>query len=77
MRSSTSAAAPLPKQLVPLLNDALERVKEIIGKIVPSTKKRTVWEEAEYEDGDEEGALERELLSQCGCAVMHLFPRFA
>ena len=53
-RSSTSAASPLPTQLVPLLADALERVKRSIDRILPTNKKRTALEEAEYEDEDED-----------------------
>jgi deoxyribose-phosphate aldolase len=64
-RSSTSAAAPLPAQFVPLLGDALDNVKQMVDRVLPLGKKRTALEEAEYEDDDEEGALEREMLMQC------------
>ena len=65
-RSSTSAAAPLPTQLVPLLGDALEQLKRIIDKVLPVSKKRTALEEAEYDDdADEASALQREMLMQC------------
>jgi deoxyribose-phosphate aldolase len=63
-RSSTSAAAPLPTQFVPLLGDSLEKVKQMVDRVLPLGKKRTALEEAEYEDDDEEGALEREMLMQ-------------
>ena len=64
-RSSTSAASPLPPQFVPLLGDALEQVKRVIDKVLPVSKKRTALEEALYEDEDEEGALDREMMMQC------------
>ncbi|KAF8164708.1 hypothetical protein B0H34DRAFT_779832 [Crassisporium funariophilum] len=64
-RSSSSAATPLPIQFVPLLSDTLEKVKETIQRVMPVEKKLSALEEAEFEDeGGEEGALEREMLSQ-------------
>ena len=63
-RSVSSAASPLPTQLVPLLSDPLEKMKEVIGKVLPVSKKRTALEEAEWEDEGSEGALERELMMQ-------------
>ncbi|EIN04309.1 AAA-domain-containing protein [Punctularia strigosozonata HHB-11173 SS5] len=63
-RSASTAAAPLPTQLVPLLEDALERAKGVVDKVMPVSKKRTALEEAEWEDESQEGALERELMLQ-------------
>ena len=64
-RSSTSAATPLPTQFVPVLSDALEKVKAVIQRVLPLEKKLSALEEAEFEDdGGEEGALDREMLSQ-------------
>ncbi|KAJ2934730.1 hypothetical protein H1R20_g2371, partial [Candolleomyces eurysporus] len=49
----------------PLLSDTLERVKNTIQKVMPLEKPLTALEEAEFEDeGGEEGALEREMLSR-------------
>ena len=67
-RAVASAASPLPTQLVPLLQDPLDRIKEVIGKVLPVSKKRTALEEAEWEDESSENALERELMLQCGRA---------
>ena len=65
-RSTTSAATSLPPQFDPLLSDTLERVKNTIQKVMPIEKPLTALEEAEFEDeGGEEGALEREMLSRC------------
>ncbi|KZT13243.1 AAA-domain-containing protein [Laetiporus sulphureus 93-53] len=63
-RSVSSAASSLPAQLIPLLHDGLDKVKDAIAKVLPVNKKRTVLEEAEWEDESTEGALERELLMQ-------------
>jgi ATPase family AAA domain-containing protein 2 len=47
------------------LSDALENVKEAIQRVLPLEKKLSALEEAEFEDdGGEEGALDREMLSQ-------------
>ena len=64
-RSSSSAATPLPTQFVPLLDESLEKVKEAIQRVMPIEKRLSALEEAEFEDeGGEEGALEKEMLSQ-------------
>lgn len=64
-RSSASAANPLPSQFVPLLSEPLEKIQQIVSRVLPLEKKRTALEEAQYEDdGGEEGALERELMMQ-------------
>ncbi|KAH9950116.1 AAA-domain-containing protein [Amylocystis lapponica] len=63
-RSVSSAASPLPAQLVPLLQNSLDKLKDVIGKALPVDKKRSALEEAEWEDEGDEGALERELMMQ-------------
>jgi len=64
-RSSSTAASPLPSQFTPLLGDTVEKVREVIQRVMPLDKKLSALEEAEFEDeGGEEGALEREMLSQ-------------
>ncbi|KAI0301883.1 hypothetical protein B0F90DRAFT_1839015 [Multifurca ochricompacta] len=64
-RSSASVASPLPTQLMPLLSETLDKVKAVIDKVMPVSKKRTALEEAEWEDEGQAGALERELMLQC------------
>ena len=64
-RSSSSAASPLPSQLDPLLAETVGKVKDAINKIMPLNKKRTALEEAQWEDDNEESALEREIMMQC------------
>ncbi|EAU82409.1 ATPase with bromodomain-containing protein [Coprinopsis cinerea okayama7 len=64
-RSATSAATNLPPQFEALLSGPLQRVKDAIQRVMPIEKKLTALEEAEFEDeGGEDGALEREMLSQ-------------
>jgi hypothetical protein len=50
---------------VPLLSDTFKKIKEVIGKVLPISKKLTALEEAEWEEDSEEGALEREMMNQC------------
>jgi len=55
----------LPSQFQPLLGDVLEKVKGVVHRVLPLEKKLSALEEAEFEDiGGEEGALEKEMLSQ-------------
>ena len=57
---------PLPPQFVPILSEPLDKIKDVISRVLPLEKRRTALEEAEYEDdGGEQGALERELMMQC------------
>jgi hypothetical protein len=68
-RSASSAASPLPSQLVPLLSPVLEVAKEVVGRVMPVSKKRTALEEAEWEDDvGEEGAFDREMMLQSQCS---------
>lgn len=71
-RSASSTAAPLPTQLVPLLDESLGRVKAILDRVIPAPVKRSVLEEAQWEDdmpGGESGALDREMMLQCASRV--------
>ncbi|KAF8328535.1 uncharacterized protein EI90DRAFT_3064502 [Cantharellus anzutake] len=63
-RSTASAAAPLPKQLIALLDGTLSRIKEFLSRTMPSIKARNALEEAEWEDDDDDGGLTRELRLQ-------------
>ena len=55
-RATAPSASPLPDQLVPLLQEALDKIKSVISNVLPVSKKRTALEEAEWEDEGEEGA---------------------
>lgn len=66
-RSSATAAAPLPPQLVPLLSVPLEEVKAALDRILPKSRKRSALEEAQWEEDHpdgEAGAFEREMMLQ-------------
>jgi hypothetical protein len=61
---------PLPPQFGPLLSEMVEHVKSVIARVMPVQKPLTALEEAMFEDDHgEEGALEREMLSQCAFSV--------
>jgi SpoVK/Ycf46/Vps4 family AAA+-type ATPase len=66
-RSTASAAAPIPPQLVPLLDEPLQQVKYALDKALPKSKKRSALEEAQWEEDHpdgEAGAFEREMMLQ-------------
>ncbi|KZT51813.1 AAA-domain-containing protein [Calocera cornea HHB12733] len=58
-RSTSSAAVPLPEQLKPLLEDAVDRTKAALDRALPPTKQKSVLEEAEWEE--EDGGFEQEV----------------
>jgi ATPase family AAA domain-containing protein 2 len=62
-RSSSSAAAPLPKSIKPLLESKLEEIKTVLSGLIPEKKKRNILEEAMYED-DGPGGFEGEVMIQ-------------
>ena len=62
-RSTASAAAPLPPQLVPLLSHALDNAKTALAKVLPPVKRVNVLEEAEFVEVD--GGFEKEKMLQC------------
>lgn len=73
-RATAPPTTPLPTQLEPLLNEAVQKTKSAISRVISTTKKRTALEEAEWEEDSEEGALKRELALQCrlfffGCHI--------
>lgn len=61
-RSTSSAAAALPPQLVPLLADSFENAKAALAKVLPEVKKPNVLEEAEFIDDG--GGFEKEKMLQ-------------
>ncbi|KAF7799964.1 hypothetical protein EIP86_011207 [Pleurotus ostreatoroseus] len=63
-RATAPSASPLPDQMVPLLQQTLEKTKTALNKVIPITKARSALEEAEFEDEGDEGALAREMLMQ-------------
>ncbi|GAA5878836.1 hypothetical protein JCM1840_000730 [Sporobolomyces johnsonii] len=61
-RSTSSAAAALPPQLVPLLTDSFENAKAALAKVLPEVKRPNILEEAEWVD--ENGGFEKEKMLQ-------------
>ncbi|KAG9017384.1 hypothetical protein FRB93_007498 [Tulasnella sp. JGI-2019a] len=76
-RSMASEAKPLPTQLVPLLGESLETVKSALDKAFPQNPKRTALEEAMYEEDEETGGLEREMMLQAMDTLRVHRPRLA
>ncbi|EJD42383.1 AAA-domain-containing protein, partial [Auricularia subglabra TFB-10046 SS5] len=65
-RSASSTASPLPTQLVPLLEAPLNNIKAVLDRIIPPPVKRSVLEEAQWEEEPaiQGGELDRELMLQ-------------
>jgi SpoVK/Ycf46/Vps4 family AAA+-type ATPase len=59
-RTVTTSAAPLGKNIEPLLRRPLEAILKRIDELIPRRKKLTALEEAEYDDRDDEKGFERE-----------------
>ncbi|CAI6336073.1 unnamed protein product [Periconia digitata] len=59
-RTVTSKAAPLAKNIEPLLRVALHEIVARIDDLIPRRKKLTALEEAEYDDRDDAKGFERE-----------------
>lgn len=59
-RTVTASAAPLSKDIEPLLRKPLAKVLSRIDELVPRRKKLTALEEAAYDDRDDEKGFERE-----------------
>lgn len=64
-RSASSAAAPLPASVEPLLRNQFAKVKQTLDRILPRKKKVTALQEAMYEPyGDSDHGFGREKMSQ-------------
>ena len=61
-RSAASAAAPLRKDVEPLLRKPLAEVMNLVDNAVPRKRKATALEEAMYDDRDDEAGFERETM---------------
>ncbi len=59
-RTVTASAAPLGKNIEPLLRKPLEQILKRIDELIPRRKKLTALEEAEYDDREDEKGFERE-----------------
>ena len=63
-RSAPSGAAPLESSVEPLLRNALKKITMLLDDVLPDRKKLTALEEAEYDDRDDTGGFEREMMQQ-------------
>lgn len=61
-RTVTASAAPLGKNIEPLLRKPLEQILKRIDELIPRRKKLTALEEAEYDDREDEKGFEREAI---------------
>ncbi|KAL6705893.1 TAT-binding protein-like protein 7, AAA ATPase [Coniothyrium glycines] len=59
-RTVTASAAPLAKNIEPLLRKPLEQILKRIDELIPRRKKLTALEEAEYDDREDERGFEKE-----------------
>ncbi|KAF2643222.1 AAA-domain-containing protein [Massarina eburnea CBS 473.64] len=59
-RTVTASAAPLDKNIEPLLREPLQRIMARIDELIPRRKKLTALEEAQFDDRDDERGFERE-----------------
>jgi SpoVK/Ycf46/Vps4 family AAA+-type ATPase len=59
-RTITASAAPLAKNIEPLLRGPLKEILSRIDELIPRRKKLTALEEAEFDDRDDEKGFERE-----------------
>lgn len=72
-RSAASSAQPLPPHLEPLLSRPLDNIKAVLNDLIPSKKNKTVLEEAEWEDDNQDGSFDRELLTQCEFSPLAMY----
>lgn len=63
-RSASSGAAPLKKDVEPLLRKPLKDITERIDKAIPRKRKATALEEAMYDDRDDELGFEKEAMQR-------------
>ncbi|KAK5126726.1 hypothetical protein LTR85_009660 [Meristemomyces frigidus] len=63
-RSAASGAAPLKKDVEPLLRKPLAQVASRIDEAIPQKRKATALEEAMYDDRDDEQGFERETMAR-------------
>jgi SpoVK/Ycf46/Vps4 family AAA+-type ATPase len=59
-RTASTAAAPLAKNIEPLLRKPLADILKIIDDLIPRRKKLSALEEAQYDDREDEKGFERE-----------------
>ena len=63
-RSASSGAAPLPKQIEPLLRQPLKEIENAVADVLPQKKRLTALEEAEFEDAEDDRGMMAERMQQ-------------
>lgn len=63
-RAAASGAAPLKKEVEPLLREPLKEISNRIDKAIPRKRKATALEEAMYDDRDDELGFEKEVMQR-------------
>ena len=63
-RSASSGAAPLPKQIEPLLRQPLREIENAVANILPQKKRLTALEEAQFEDAEDDRGMMVERMQQ-------------
>lgn len=63
-RSTSSAAAPLPEHIEPLLRQSLLEIKKVVNEVLPQKKRLTALEEAEFEDAEDDRGMKTERMQQ-------------
>lgn len=63
-RSTSSAAAPLPEHIEPLLRQPLSEIKKVVDEVLPQKKRLTALEEAEFEDAEDDRGMKTERMQQ-------------
>ncbi|KAI8458156.1 hypothetical protein BY996DRAFT_4577555 [Phakopsora pachyrhizi] len=75
-RSASNTSAPLPQQLLPLLEDFFERAKKTLSRLLPDIKRPNVLEEAKYEE-DQAIGFEKERILKSFETLRVFKPRMA
>lgn len=63
-RSAASGAAPLKKEVEPLLRQPLQEISNRIDEMIPRKRKATALEEAMYDDRDDEFGFQKETMQR-------------
>ena len=63
-RSTSSGAAPLPKNVAPLLTQPFLEIQQLLNEVLPQKKSLTALEQAKFEDATRDDGMESERMLQ-------------
>ena len=63
-RSTSSGAAPLPKNVAPLLTQPFQEIQRLLNELLPQKKNLTALEQAKFEDATRDDGMETERMLQ-------------